>query len=315
MTEEKRKKFIRQLKKKHGELRKWAELKGIEAYRVYNRDFGDIPLVVDIYGKYLHVCLFEPKDKSSFSEEKAVAVSDLAGKTLYFPEDRIFFKSREALSNRRQYGKFSSERLILPVSEYGLKFKVNLSDYIDTGLFLDHRDTRLLVRENASGRRVLNLFCYTGAFSVYGAAGGAAATTSVDLSNVYLQWARENMELNNFVSAAHKFENDDVFHFLEEAKKRNEKWDLIILDPPTFSNSRKMDRVLDVQKDHLYLIEQCLSVLSKNGFIVFSTNYRNFSLNKEVMKKGFVNNITAETIPEDFKGSKIHKCWIIEKRC
>lgn len=314
LTEEKLKKFTKLLKKKHMDLRKWASNYEIEAYRVYFRDMGDIPLAIDIYGKYLHVSVFEPKGGTSLDYETIEALTDAAGKALYFPEDRIFLKYRTALTNQEQYRKFQSEKVTDEITEYGLRFKVNLSDYVDTGLFLDHRDTRQMVRENSAGRKVLNLFCYTGAFSVYAAAGGASSTTSVDLSNVYINWARENMELNHFSSSAHKFVSADVFKFLEEAKASGEKWDLIILDPPTFSNSRKMDRNLDIQKDHVFLIDQCLDLLTKNGNLVFSNNYKNFKLDLDVRKRGFVNNITEETIPEDFKGSKVHKCWLIQKR-
>ncbi|MBN2657004.1 MAG: class I SAM-dependent methyltransferase [Spirochaetales bacterium] len=314
MTEEKLKKFAKHLKKKHGDMRKWALDSGIEAYRVYNRDMGDIPLAIDFYGKYLHVTLFESNNKETFSPEEMDLLVETAGKNLYVPEERIFVKTRELLTGGKQYGKYKAENITERISEYGLNFKVNLSDYIDTGLFLDHRDTRQLVRENSSGKRVLNLFAYTGSFSVYAAAGGAASTTSVDLSNVYLNWARENMELNNFTAASHKYENSDVFAFLEEAAQKKESWDLIILDPPTFSNSRKMKKVLDIQKDHLAMINHCLSLLTKNGILIFSTNFTKFRIDPAVRENGFVHNISDETIPEDFKGSKIHKCWIIEKR-
>jgi 23S rRNA G2069 N7-methylase RlmK/C1962 C5-methylase RlmI len=314
LTEEKLKKFIKNLKKKHMTLRKWAEQEGIEAYRVYNQDMGDLPLAIDIYGKYLHITLFESKSGTSLTSEEVRLLVESAGKNLYFPENRIFFKTRTVLSDKKQYDKFTSKNVNEEITEFGHRFKVNLSDYIDTGLFLDHRVTRQMVEAGAAGKKVLNLFCYTGSFSVYAAAGGAESTTSVDLSNVYLQWAKENMALNLFVSSAHKYVQADVFSFLKEAEKSGEKWDLIILDPPTFSNSRKMEKVLDIQKDHLDLINSCLSLLIKNGKLIFSNNYGKFRLDPEVRRQGFVNNITEETIPEDFKGSKIHKCWLIEKR-
>lgn len=314
MTEEKLNKFVKLLKKKHSSLRKWAAENDIEAYRIYNSDMGDLPLAIDVYGKYLHIAVFETRKEGDLSVADIQLLADAAGKSLYFPEERVFLKYRSLLTDKKQYGKYTSEGVSAEIREYGLKFKVNLSDYLDTGLFLDHRDTRLMVRQNSVGKKVLNLFCYTGAFSVYAAAGGAVSTTSVDLSNVYLQWAKENMEINHFISPAHSFINADVFAFLEDARKSGEKWDIIILDPPTFSNSRKMEKVLDIQKDHLFLINQCLSILTKQGTLVFSNNYRNFKMDSRVRDKGFVNNITEETIPEDFKGSKIHKCWLIEKR-
>lgn len=314
MNEDRKIKFTRTLKKKHESLRKWASAGGIEAYRVYGRDLGDIPMAIDIYGKYLHVTVFDQKNGVSLSPGESQELTEAAGKALYFPEDRIFLKHREVLTNREQYGRFTSENQIHTIGENGLLFKVNLSDYIDTGLFLDHRDTRQFVRENAAGKRVLNLFCYTGSFSVYAAAGGAESTTSVDLSNVYLQWAKENMEMNSFTAPVHQYINSDVFPFLEVSAREKKTWDLIILDPPTFSNSRKMDRILDIQRDHVELIDKSLSVLSKNGSIIFSTNFRDFRLDEAVRKNGFVNNISDETIPGDFKGSSIHKCWLIGKR-
>ncbi len=314
MTEQKLLKFSRLLKKKHTDLRKWAKLNGISCYRVYNKDIGDIPFTIDIYDNYLHIVHFEQKGVVSITPDEAGQVAETAGKSLYFPENKILLKYRSKLTDGDQYSKYSGENLTKVINEYGLNFKVNLSDYIDTGLFLDHRDTRALVRENAGGKKVLNLFCYTGSFSVYAAAGGAVSTTSVDLSNVYLKWAKENMELNNFSSATHSFISSDVFKFLNEAIKKKEKWDLIILDPPTFSNSRKMDKNLDIQKDHVELINKSLSLLTKSGFLIFSTNYKDFKISLDVREKGFINNISQETVPEDFKGSFIHKCWHLEKR-
>ena len=314
MTEQKLNKFTKLLKKKHSDLRKWAQQNGISSYRVYNKDIGDLPFTIDIYGKYLHLVEYEQRGVASLSAEDSQILADAAGKSLYFPEDRIFLKSRKKLNDREQYTKYSAENVTDEIEEFGLTFKVNLSDYIDTGLFLDHRDTRALVRSNSAGKKVLNLFSYTGSFSVYAAAGGAASTTTVDLSSVYIKWAKENMKLNHFNSPNHEFFSIDVFKFLKEAVDQKKKWDLIILDPPTFSNSRKMDKNLDIQKDQVDLINQCLSVLTKNGTIIFSNNYQDFKLAPAVRERGFVNNVTDETMPEDFKGSRIHRCWIIEKR-
>lgn len=314
MTEQKLNKFTRLLKKKHNDLRKWAQQKGITSYRVYNKDIGDLPFTIDIYDKYLHIVQYEQRGVARLSAEDSQILADAAGKSLYFPEDRIFLKSRQKLSDREQYTKYSVENVTDIIEEFGLLFKVNLSDYIDTGIFLDHRDTRALVRESSAGKKVLNLFSYTGSFSVYAAAGGAVSTTTVDMSNVYIEWAKENMALNHFLSPHHEFVSSDVYKFLKEAGSEKKKWDLIILDPPTFSNSRKMDKDLDIQRDHVDLINKCLSVLTKNGVIIFSNNYGDFKLDPAVRERGFVNNVTDETIPEDFKGSKIHRCWTIEKR-
>ncbi len=314
MTEQKLIKFSKLLKNKYSELRKWAQTNGINSYRVYNKDIGDLPFSIDIYDKYLYIVHYEQKGVEALKGEDIRTIVDKAGKTLYFQQDRIFFQNRSKLSDGDQYLKNASKNVTTVIDEYGLNFKVNLSDYIDTGLFLDHRDTRAMVRENSSGKKVLNLFSYTGSFSVNAAAGGAVSTTTVDLSNVYLNWARENMELNHFNSPSHHYINSDVFKFLDKAISEKEKWDIIVLDPPTFSNSRKMDKVLDIQRDHVELINKSLSLLNKGGFIVFSTNSQKFKISLDIRSRGFINNISEETIPEDFKGSSIHKCWIIEKR-
>ncbi|MBN1525196.1 MAG: class I SAM-dependent methyltransferase [Spirochaetales bacterium] len=306
------KKFTALLKKRHAQLRVWASKLGIECYRVYHRDIGSIPLMIDIYGKYLHVVLHE-QEGGKITEDQMLQLVTAAGNSLYFPEERIFFKYRERLTDKKQYSRYASEGVWAEVQEYGLTFHVNLSDYLDTGLFLDHRDTRLMVRENAAGMNVLNLYGYTGAFSVYAADGGAMSTTTVDLSNVYLQWAQKNMTSNGFIAKNHEYINEDVAQFLKAARKGRRKWDLIILDPPTFSNSRKMEKVLDIQKDHAALLEACFSISSKKGAIIFSTNSRKFVLDRRIADTHFVRDLTNQTMPEDFMGTKIHKCWIIRK--
>ena len=192
-----------------------------------------------------------------------------------------------------------------------MKFKVNLSDYLDTGLFLDHRITRQMVREQSKDKKVLNLFCYTASFSIYAAAGGAAEIVSVDLSKTYLQWGEENMKLNGFFQPKkHQFIHADVLQFLEELPKNY--FDLIILDPPTFSNSKRMKDFLDIQRDHVQLINQCLAVMKADGLLYFSTNYRKFELDEPAIDAASVKDITAVTTPFDFAQKLYRKCFLIK---
>jgi 23S rRNA (cytosine1962-C5)-methyltransferase len=199
------------------------------------------------------------------------------------------------------------------VSEGGLKFEVDLHSYLDTGLFLDHRETRALVRQRAAGRRMLNLFAYTGSFSVYAAAGGALATTSVDLSNTYQAWTQRNLALNGFSGDAHQLERADVFEYLERAQRERRLFGLIVLDPPSFSNSKKMQEILDVQRDHRRLIEACLELLTPNGELFFSTNRRRFKLDDALQALPGAEEITRQTLPDDFKRNPAHRCWIFRR--
>jgi len=203
------------------------------------------------------------------------------------------------------------------VQEGQARFAVNLSDYLDTGLFLDHRITRSIVRDVASELRehgpvrMLNLFSYTASFSVYAAHAGAR-TVSVDLSNTYTAWAKENFALNGFRAEDHDFVTQDVFAFLDDERSRKSRYDLIVLDPPTFSNSKKMDRILDVQRDQGELLTRCSQLLSPGGFLVFSTNKRRFRLT-EVPSVLAVTDITAQTIPQDFRNQRIHHAYLAER--
>jgi 23S rRNA (cytosine1962-C5)-methyltransferase len=197
------------------------------------------------------------------------------------------------------------------VSEGGLRFEVDLHSYLDTGLFLDHRETRALIRQRAAGRRMLNLFAYTGSFSVYAAAGGALSTTSVDLSNTYQAWTGRNLALNGFTDDAHQMERADVFEYLDRAQRERRQFGLIVLDPPSFSNSKKMTEVLDVQRDHRRLIEACLGLLTPNGELYFSTNKRRFKLDPELEALPGTEEITSRTLPDDFKRHPAHRCWLL----
>jgi len=227
--------------------------------------------------------------------------------------ENIFLKLRKVKSGRAdQYKKMAEQTNEFVVHENDLKFIVNLSDYLDTGLFLDHRITRETVKSESAGKKILNLFCYTGSFSVYAAAGGASEAISVDLSNTYLNWTERNMQLNGFIDPSkYKYVHADVIKYL--ATLPEDYFDIVILDPPTFSNSQRMDEFLDIQRDHVKLINDCLKGLNKSGILYFSTNSRKFILDNEKIRSASIKDITKATTPFDFEGKLFRYCFRIEK--
>jgi len=307
--------FTNRLKKQRKHLWKWAKKNGITCFRVYDRDIPEIPFAVDIYEDYLHIWEYERERLVKEPDPKTWTrtLVDAAGRALSIPDERVFFKTRVRQEEKNQYDKFSTKQVEHVVQEGGLRFKINLSDYLDTGLFLDHRLSRQYIRELAAGTRFLNLFSYTGSFTVYAASGGATKSVSVDLSNTYNEWARENLGLNGFDIPSHSIVRDDVFAFLASQKRSKERYDLIVLDPPTFSNSKKMNGVLDIQRDHAALIEDSLSILSPDGLLFFSTNFKKFRLNRHALKHAEPEDITEKTIPQDFRDRKIHYAWVIRR--
>jgi 23S rRNA (cytosine1962-C5)-methyltransferase len=306
------------VKKRHQHLRKWAKREGVEAFRIYDKDIPEVPLQIDIYWKYLHIAeLLKFQDKDEEQQELwTVYMAERAARALGIPEENVFIKNRRQQKGRNQYEKFARENFTTIIKEGGLEFEINLSDYLDTGLFLDHRVTRSFVRDIAAGSRMLNLFSYTGSFSVYAANGGAMSTLSVDMSNTYSSWAERNLERNGFpIGNLHRVVTANAVEWVEQAVSRGEQFDLIVCDPPTFSNSKKMEGVFDVQKDHPWLIESCVKLLSKRGALIFSNNFRRFKLYEDLVKKyALVDEITNKTIPDDFTKRKPHRCWLIQKK-
>lgn len=237
----------------------------------------------------------------------------LACEVLQVKPENVFLKLRQRKPGRLgQYQKLAERQHEFIVEENGLKFIVNLSDYLDTGLFLDHRITRQMVREQCAGKKVLNLFAYTGAFSVYAAAGGAADVVTVDLSNTYIDWAKRNMQANGFTDIdKYHFVQADVLQYLSKIKP--EQFDIIIMDPPTFSNSKRMESFLDIQRDHVTLINQCMTALKAEGLLYFSTNFRKFVLDTEHIRASAIRDITKATTPFDFEGKLFRWCYRITK--
>ncbi len=246
-------------------------------------------------------------------EEWLTDCTNVMSAVLDIPAEHIFLKMRQRKEGRQgQYQKVDEAKNEFVVHENGLKFIVNLSDYLDTGLFLDHRITRQMVRELSGDKRVLNLFCYTGSFSVYAAAGNANEIFSVDLSKTYLNWSERNMEINFPGFKKHQPVHADVKQFLKESSSQS--FDLIVMDPPTFSNSKRMEDFLDIQKDHVELINECLRILRSDGTLFFSTNYTKFHLEVEKLNASTMKDITKQTTPFDFAGKLKRQCFMITAR-
>jgi len=315
-TQEQQEYFANRLKKRFKHLSKYAKRVETNAFRVYHRDIPELPFAVDWYDGHLHISEYDRPHERTDDEHRQwlETMVDTATRTLTVPPDRVFFKRRERQRGGAQYEPVDRQNYTINVEERGLLFKVNLSDYIDTGLFLDHRDLRFYVAKGATGKRVLNLFGYTGSFTVYAAAAGASSTVTVDLSNTYLAWAKENMRLNLLDSPGHEFYRGDVTETLDLLKKGNRKFDIIVLDPPSFSNSKKMEGTIDVQRDHVRLITRYLDLLTPSGHIIFSTNKRRFQFHRQDIPSGEIKKLTKLTMPEDFQDTNIHQVWSIAGR-
>jgi 23S rRNA (guanine2445-N2)-methyltransferase / 23S rRNA (guanine2069-N7)-methyltransferase len=308
--------FANRLKKNVSHLAKWARKNDVHAYRVYDADLPDYAMAIDLYGDQVHVQEYAPPKQ--IDPEKAVTrlkeALYLIPQVLNLPASAVTLKVRQRQRGNEQYRVHGQQNQRFEIQENGLRFWVNLEDYLDTGLFLDHRDVRRHIMETARGKSVLNLFAYTGTATVYAAAGGAKETTTVDMSNTYLAWAQDNMRLNGFEGEQHQFVRADCLKWLEEAKEDKTRYDLIFLDPPTFSNSSKMDISFDIQRDHVQLLEQVLALLTKGGKLIFSTNARQFKLDEQIKSAYSVNDITNSTMPKDYdRNKKIHVCYEISE--
>lgn len=289
--------------------KKWASLNKLSCYRIYDKDVPAFPLVIDVYEDRLYVSEYVKAGAPTEDESEAwrLELVGVLSEVLGFPAAKIHFKARQKQQGNRQYEKYDEKEEFFVGREGGLKFLLNLGDYLDTGLFLDHRWTRSFVRDAAPGKRVLNLFAYTGSFTVYAAAGNAFETVTVDLNQNYLTWAEKNLALNGLAGSQHRFLRRDVMEFLRSETRKT--YDLIILDPPTFSNSKKMDGVMDVQKDHAWMIERCMGILNPDGILFFSNNYRKFQLDKHRLPACKFKDITSLTLPRDFRKGA-HQCWV-----
>ena len=291
------------LKKKAKKLKGWAKQRRLQAYRLYDRDIPEIPVVVDRYKDHLHMAVFW-KDHL---DGKRIAAWREAARDALGAED-IAVKIRKKQKEGAQYERQEREGERFVVEEAGLSFWVELFGHLDTGLFLDHRETRARVKDESAGKRVLNLFGYTGSFTVYAAAGGAQSVTHVDLSKRYCAWTEENLELNDLQAEVLAL---DTGRFLVEAKAEGRKFDLVVVDPPTFSRSKRMQGSFDIVRDHPALLDEVRAVTSPGGVIYFSTNSRGFNLDDEVAER-FARAERCESIPQDFQGRHAHRLWRLE---
>ena len=337
--------FANRLAKNRDALAAWAKKEDVTSYRVYDADMPEYAFAIDLYQSDAPSLVVQEYAAPRTIDERAIrqrrdeALSVLP-EVLGVQLDRVHFRTRRRSRAREQYRKRADVGEFHTVKEGGLEFLVNYTDYLDTGLFLDHRPTRAMIRELARGRRFLNLFAYTGTASVYAAAGGARTTTSIDMSRTYLDWARRNLDRNGFSEPAHQLVQADCVSWLREqadAGERGPRYGLIFLDPPTFSNSKRMSEVLDVQRDHVRLIGQAASLLAPDGVLIFSTNYERFKLDRDALSSvrgAFrqasvgerpvsaadseaqlsIEDVTAQTIPRDFQRSpRIHQCFRISR--
>ena len=293
---------------------KWGRRQGITCWRIYDHDISDQPLVIDWYAGDI-VCWSwrRTKDETPAQDEAWIESVRVAVQTaLAVAPERVWMKRRRQQTDRQhggQYERLAEHSTVREVHEGGLRFAVNFSDYLDVGLFLDHRPMRLRLGKEARNLDVLNLFCYTGAFTCHAAQGGARSTVSVDLSNTYLDWARRNLASNGLVGAGHSFERADCLEWLKAAANKGQRFDRIICDPPTFSNSTGMEGSFSIDRDHDWVIRMLRALLRPGGVAYFSTNSRRFVPGPSLAT---ASEITAQTTDEDFRGRPAHRCWQLD---
>lgn len=303
------------LKKNFKHLSKWARRNKVECYRVYDADLPEFSAAIDIYKDWIHVQEYQAPASIDLrkAKQRFKHIIDVIPSALNIDKNHMVIKQRQQQKGPSQYEKQANKGYEFTIEENNLQFVINLDDYLDTGLFLDHRDVRAGVRDMSEEKDILNLFAYTGSVSVYAAAGGAKSVTTIDMSNTYLEWAKKNFKLNGFNSDNYQFIKSDCVKWLKAQDSQSKTYDLIFLDPPTFSNSKSMDDVFDIQKDHAYLIKRCMKLLNLGGVLIFSNNFRKFKLDTQSLEDYSIENITKQTMPEDFKrNQKIHNCWLIQ---
>ncbi len=307
--------FENRLRKVWKHFSRLARNQDIRCFRFYDHDLPEAPFAIEWYNGVVHAAEYKRRHGMDDDAHEAWLENARAviAAVLEIEPALVFMKMRQRKAGRQgQYEKFGAEKAERIVPEGGLNFIVNLTDYLDTGLFLDHRITRGMVRDEAKGLRILNLFCYTGSFSVYAADGGAAEVTSVDMSRTYINWAKRNMQYNKrYKPEAHDFIQDDVLEWIDGVPR--DRYDLIICDPPTFSNSKRMEREWDVQRDHVALLKALLKIVTDGGKIYFSNNHRDFRLDRDAIPAAVVKDITAATTPFDFAGKLHRSCFLIQR--
>lgn len=302
------------IRKNYRHIRKWAKRTQTNCFRIYDRDIKEYPLAIDYYaGRFCVHYFSSSRDSDEPKKEHADAAVEALRSLFNAEESAIYWRTRIKREKTEQYEKSGESKEFFSVVEYGIQFRVNLTDYLDTGLFLDHRETRRYVASIAQGKRLLNLFAYTSSFSVHAAAAGASFTKSVDMSNTYCGWGKENFLLNGIPLKSNPIVRADCLKFLDEEIESGAKYDLIVIDPPTLSRSKKMDQMFDIQIDYVPLITQGLQLLAPNGILFFSTNSRKFSFDASLFPSCSILDVSSKTIPIDFHDPKIHRCWKIKR--
>lgn len=315
--------FANRLNKNQKHLAKWLKREHVGCYRLYDADMPEYALAVDVYESavspeqhWVHVQEYEAPKKvdAQKAQQRLDEAMRVIREELAVAESDIFLKVRRHQKGVAQYEKLASQKKFYEVAEGGNRFWVDFADYLDTGLFLDHRITRGMLTELAAGKRFLNLFAYTGSGTVYAAQGDAMSTTTVDMSNTYLDWAKRNMQLNGFDAASHEYVQANCIEWLkQQAGKR--RYDLIFLDPPSFSTSKRMSSTFDVQRDHVMLLKDTMKLLSQDGVLIFSNNLRSFKMAMDELATFEIKDISRATLPKDFeRNPKIHNCWRIAHR-
>ncbi|MEC8901151.1 MAG: bifunctional 23S rRNA (guanine(2069)-N(7))-methyltransferase RlmK/23S rRNA (guanine(2445)-N(2))-methyltransferase RlmL, partial [Pseudomonadota bacterium] len=303
--------FANRLAKNQKRLKKWLKQSGETCYRIYDADMPEYALAVDRYGDRVHVQEYAAPSSvnPAQAQKRLFDALEVLPEALGVDPSKIYVKRRERQTGAAQYQKREASGERFEVQEGSARLWVNLRDYLDTGLFLDHRPVRRMLGEMASGKRFLNLFCYTATATVQAALGGASDSVSVDMSNTYLEWARDNFALNKLDPRLHRVVRDDCFRWLETA---NAQFDLIFMDPPTFSNSKKMRDTLDVQRDHPRLVELAMARLAPGGTLVFSNNQRRFKLDEALRERYAVEEITTRTFDPDFqRRTNLHHVFLL----
>ena len=307
--------FRRRLVKRARHLRRWPGKQAIHCFRLYERDIPEIPLVVDRLEDHLHITEYErPHDRDLAQHADWLdLMCQTAGEALEVSKTKVFLKRRQRPSSGQQYSRLGEAGYELVIREGGIRLLLNLSDYVDTGLFLDHRITRSMVRDEVLKRRFLNLFAYTGSFTVYAADGGARQTTTVDTSRNYLDWAQRNLALNRLNSEQHQFVRYDARKYLRELPPSVE-FDVVVADPPTFSNRKGEEEYWAVQDHHVELLQLIGCHLTNQGIVYFSTNFRRFKLDEPALPEFAIREISTQTVPPDFRNRRIHRCWRMVKQ-
>ncbi|MBT7461336.1 MAG: SAM-dependent methyltransferase [Waddliaceae bacterium] len=303
--------FKNRVRKNYRHVRKWAKRTSTNCFRIYDRDIKEYPLAIDFYDGRFSVQYFSyDRENDDPAPELKEEINSVLRSLFGADPDIIYWRSRVKRKKTEQYEKIDDQKDFFTVFEYGVKFKVNLKDYLDTGLFLDHRETRRLVADLSRGKRLLNLFSYTSSFSVHAAIAGAAFTKSVDLSNTYTDWSIDNFIINSIPEKNNEIIRADCLKFLGAEARSHNNYDIIVIDPPTISRSKKMDTMFDIQEHYPFIIKSALKLLPKKGGVIFfSTNSRRFKFDATLFPQCHIQDISEKTIPIDFHQKKIHRCW------